>query len=114
MRTGNYRHVAVLYAASAVKDEIKGYIDTWTQFGTWRCSVNDVPLVKSEQDANVLHTVEGNWRQDIWDRFYSGVKMQFVIASISDLQLKPLAVVNPPPQNRVLQVHTALDRTSRG
>ena len=108
--TGYYRHVAVIYAATATKDEIKGYIDGWAQIGTWRVSVTDLPVVKSEQDANVLHIVEGVWRQDIWDRFYGPDRLRLVITDLSGLKLKPLAVVNPVPQNRVLQVHTALDR----
>lgn len=108
--TGYYRHVAVLYAAAATKDEIKGYVETWAQFGTWRVSVTDLPIVKSEQDANVLHIVEGVWRQDIWDRFYGQTRLRFVITDLSGLTLKALALVNPVPQNRVLQVHMALDR----
>lgn len=109
-RTGNYRDVAILKeSADTTKDEIKGYIVAFVQFGTWRVSVKDLPFVKSEQDANVLHVLEGNWRQDLWDRFYAGTKLQIIARN---QKLKILELVRPNGKDNVLQAHCALDKTT--
>lgn len=108
-RTGNNRDVAILKEPTSVKDEILGYVDGFAQFGTWRVSLKDIPLVKSEQDANVLHVLEGNFRQDVWDRFFGGKEIQI---EIRGLTLKVLELVRPNPKDNVLQAQCARKKST--
>lgn len=103
-RTGNYRDVAILKEPTSVKDEILGYVDGFAQFGVWRVSMKDLPFVKSEQDANVLHLLEGLFRVDVWDRFFGGKEIQI---EIRGLTLKVLELVRPFDKDNVLQAHCA-------
>ena len=105
MRTGRYRHVASLQAASSVTmDPHRGRIENFTSFGTWRCAITDQPMVKTEQDAVVMYLLEGLWRKDAWDKFSAGKTVRVVAKGMT---LKALAMVNVGQINMVLQIHAA-------
>lgn len=105
MRTGRYDRVATLQAtASITVDTHRGSTENFAQFGTWRCSVDDKPFVRDEENSTVLHVLEGLWRQDIWDRFNGGKTVRILVDGMT---LKVLALENPVPRYRVMKVHAA-------
>lgn len=102
---GERRTKCTLQYASETADPIGGRSATsWTDFGSWNAKVSTVPVISSDTEAVILYQAEGQYRQDIVDRFKTGAGIRIVS---NGLTLKVFQIENPLLLNRTLIAHCA-------
>jgi hypothetical protein len=102
---GERRTKCTLQYATPTLDAMGGRGEpVWTDFGTWQVKVATVPVIASDTEAVILYQAEGQYRQDLVDRFKDGEGIRIVS---NGLTLKVFQIENPLLVNRTLIAHCA-------